>query len=192
MNGKKRGMTAILLAGVFCGIFLVSFAVMNFIMKPQTVEAPVQNLNNSVPVVAESKIIGSHTIVKEQIYYRKCRHMETQELKNHVDYVGKTHADLEAGGWQVYDAPDGAVIITKDMEGFCPADEEKRHIAQAGDYLGIYHGPVNMGGELITEIPIKVSELPQDWQTRILTGGYEFKGEEELMDALENLDELMY
>ena len=191
MSVKKPLITGVVLLGIFCGVFLISFVIMSLVMEPQTVEAPVQTPNNSVAVMAETKTIGGHTIVKEQIYYRKCHHLETRELKDDVDFVGKTYAELERLGWQVYEADKGTVIISKDVEGFCPADDAKRHIAKCGEYLGVYKGPITMGGELLTELPISVSQLPQDWQTRVLEGGYQFPTEEELMDALENLDELL-
>ncbi|MDK2820174.1 MAG: hypothetical protein PWP31_139 [Clostridia bacterium] len=65
----------------------------------------------------------------------------------------------------------------------------KRHLAVKDGYIVIYEGPNGSQGKLLTVTDYKIDSLPVDWQNRIKNGQAEFNSENELLEALDSLDE---
>jgi fatty acid/phospholipid biosynthesis enzyme len=68
-------------------------------------------------------------------------------------------------------------------------DAKKRHLGVAGEFVSIIEGPVGVDGEVLEILDIKVANLPKEWQEKVRKGELDFSSEQELLEALDSIDE---
>lgn len=126
--------------------------------------------------------------------YRDCAHREEIPLPPGVEWRWAGKKELEVifpskDGWVIRQEKSGRFIISQEIQGLCPADASKRHLAEFEGRVAVYQGPAGSAGRLERVLELKFTELPPQWQERIRQGQAEFQSEEELLQALDNLDE---
>lgn len=124
--------------------------------------------------------------------YRLCGHRLPAPLPAEPLTGGR--AELEAAfpasqGWSLARGKGGAWELTQSLEGFCPEDAARRHLEIREDRVAVYIGPAGKGGPLSRMTAIRLKDLTPEWQEAIRKGRMEFKDEQELMAALDSLDE---
>lgn len=128
-----------------------------------------------------------------QKYYTLCGHFEEKEK---ALYPAMEQLPLEEFK-KKYSAEDGWILSkTSDMIVFslpvnelCPADRVKRHLSFKDGYVAVYQGLVNSSGPLLRITSIKKENLPDDWKRKIANNQVDFSNEQELLQALDSLDD---
>jgi hypothetical protein len=108
-------------------------------------------------------------------------------------------------GWRVTFNDSKSLILTEQSEELCPTHKNYRHLGLFLDRLAIYEGPLGYNEKIIRVESINVKRLPNDLQIKLqqamdfqkqsglaaenLRKDLEFKTEEVLNAALENIDE---
>jgi len=134
--------------------------------------------------------IFSQTSVRKEVYYTVCRHLESVSAVGDSDLAEKTFDQLREDGWYVFRDDNNHVVVFKESAEYCPNDADKSHLAIRDGKLILFNGSIASPGELLEIIDVALEKLPSAWQRRLETGGIEFQSEEEMLSALENLDEL--
>jgi len=128
-----------------------------------------------------------------QRYYSACGHYTPLTLPAGIKDNWLPEAEIDSRfppdeGWQLKQE-NGRLLITQEVKGLCPDCLPKRHLAFKDDLVAIYHGPAGSLGPLERVTNLKVDSLPPPWQERIRSGQAEFDTEQELLQALDSLDE---
>ena len=127
----------------------------------------------------------------QEITHERCGHVTTETLQNNPKLVDKEYEALMAEGWEIAAIGTNKIRMSKSEYDFCPTDAEKRTIRKNGDDLAVYEGPKTAAGDLLLELTVNIEELPEDWQEDLAKDGVEFATEAELLEAMENLDEMV-
>lgn len=180
---------------VFAAAWLVSFALaywaanlpfwQDYVQKPLTEE-------NQETDQAQAQAVGlipGDTRIKEEIYYSRCKHLIQREIMAEDEYPGVDEETLKAEGWTLYHNHDQSITIFKTVDKLCPEDAKKRHLGVSGEYVSIMEGPVGVDGDLLEVLDIKVANLPKEWQEKVKKGELNFSSEQELLEALDSIDE---
>jgi len=133
--------------------------------------------------------VSEQTMIREEIYYTNCRHLESRLLVNDPAFVNKSFEELGQEGWNLFWAEGGLAVAFKEVAQLCPADENKRHIGEYNGRIAIFSGPAGSEGQLIEELGIPLEHLYPEWQDKLAEGGIGFENQEDLLAALDNLDE---
>lgn len=186
---KKRSVitTIFLMCLLFVGVFGISFwSFARFF--PHIAQAP----SPEEPLLkAASLQLDSFAAAKQEIYYRKCRHLVSTNLDLNLAYPGKSREDLVAMGWQIDDRNTDMLILSRDEEGFCPKDAAVRRLVLLEDGIGVYQGPKAGGGPLLQHFHVDTSPLPEEIRQQLSGEGMEFANEGELTAALDSMEELL-
>ena len=138
---------------------------------------------NNVQVAKLIQLYKHYTVcdhlVKELQYEINIKELE----KNSLDEI----YPLEAG-W-IIERENDSIKLIQSVEGLCPEDAKKRHLAVDKGFLAIYQGPAHFKGPLQKITKININSLPVDWQEKIKSKSLEFSSESELLEALDSLDE---
>ena len=172
---------------LFAIVFLGTYLVLNLAEEP-VAEQPVLS---EPEVVITKDSIHKNTIVLQEITHERCGHVTTETLQNNPKLVDKEYDALIAEGWEIANIGTNKVRMSKSEYDFCPTDAEKRTIRKNGDGLAVYQGPKTAAGDLLLELSVNIEELPDDWQQDLSKDGVEFATETELLEAMENLDEMV-
>lgn len=174
---------------------LISFMLVVFILLTAALSAQLFMGNNkNTPEASpagqeEIRAISEQTKVRKEIYYSRCHHLVSEIISGDTEFAGKSFAEIENEGWSVFWADDGKVVVFRELDELCPDDAVKRHLGIYQGHVAIYAGPSDCDGELIEALDIKVESLYPQWRDMLMAGGIDFKSEEELLAALESLDE---
>ncbi|MGI6684972.1 MAG: hypothetical protein ACOX47_05765 [Bacillota bacterium] len=155
----------------------------DYIKKPLIEQNPVINQAQAVGM------IPGNTKIKEEIYYTKCKHLIQREIMAEEAYPEANEETLKAEGWTLYHNRDGSITIFKNVDGLCPEDAQKRHLGVSEEFVCIIEGPVGVDGDILEILDIKVNNLPQEWQDKVRKGELDFSSEQELLEALDSIDE---
>jgi hypothetical protein len=137
----------------------------------------------------ESNYITADTPIRQEIYYNACGHLVTTDQTGDSQLINRTFNQLYDEGWEVFWGENGIAVLFKEESGLCPADEDKCFIADYNGQLAIFRGPLGSNAEPIEISGIATGRLASEIKEQILKGGIEFNNMEELLIALENLDE---
>jgi len=144
------------------------------------------NFSSSQPV----GVISLDTRINELIYYKKCRHLLIREdVQNEYLNDGVDLETLKVQGWTVIHDGDKKISLFKELEQLCPDCAEKRHLGPAGENVAIFEGPVGVPGKRLEVLNIKINSLPPEWQEKVRKGTLGFSSEQELLEALDSIDE---
>ena len=124
--------------------------------------------------------------------YSSCQHLIEQTVP--VDIYGLNVNELlrrfsPDDGWVVDNLNSNRIVIYQNVEGLCPDDASKRHLGSKGDYVAVFRGPIGINGGLERVTTIKLDQLPQQFEQKLINGELDFANENELMDALDTIDE---
>ena len=148
----------------------------------------------SVPSIPAQREDGNYiypqTMVRREVYYSACRHLDSHAATGQKEFVNKTFAEIAEDGWYVFWAEGGGAVAFRESGQLCPNDADKSHLALHQGKLAVFAGPIGTNGEPLEIISINPSALPSIWQQKLANGGIEFKSREELLSALESMDEL--
>ncbi len=128
-----------------------------------------------------------------QKYYVMCGHFKELErvkiletdkliLKKYINKYSKEK------GWLV-NRTENTLIFSLPVNDLCDEDKLKRHFAFEDGFLVIYQGPVGTVGKLLKITDIKKEKLPHEWKEKIEKKLVDFNSEQELLQALDTLDE---
>jgi len=160
-------------------VFVISVINENAIVLPE-----------EIPAETVSEYITEYMPVKVEQYFEGCHHLRSDIREADRRFADKSFDELSLEGWYVFHGEGGIVCAYSEEEGLCPEDNEKYHFRKYDEGLVIIHGPVGYDGAVEGRIKIDIAKLPQLWQQMLEHGGVEFANREELIIALESLDEL--
>ncbi|WP_258359968.1 hypothetical protein [Moorella sulfitireducens (nom. illeg.)] len=143
-----------------------------------------------VPGLLEPRVLEKPLLER---YYRYCGHREPMSLPEGVkwNWAGKEEMSIlfpPSAGWRII-GEGGRLVITQEVDSLCPADAPKRHLAVKDGLVAIYQGPSGSLGPLMRVTDLRVASLPPAWREKIENGQAEFNSEQEVLKALDSLDE---
>ncbi|KYH32333.1 hypothetical protein [Neomoorella mulderi] len=143
-----------------------------------------------VPGLLEPRVLEEPRLER---YYRDCGHREPIPLPAGVkwNWAGKEELSIlfpPPEGWRITREGE-RLVITQEVDGLCPADAPKRHLAIKDGLVAIYQGPAGSLGPLMRVTSLKFTSLPPSWREKIENGQAEFNSEQEVLEALDSLDE---
>ncbi|MDR2712447.1 MAG: hypothetical protein LBB91_04970 [Clostridiales bacterium] len=177
----------ILLLGSLCLLLVLGTAWEIMRLGKIPVEDPASPAGQS-----NAYFVSEQTMVREEIYYTNCRHLESRLLINDSAFANKSFEELELEGWNVFWAEGGQAVAFKEVAQLCSADENKLHIGEYNGRIAIFSGPAGSEGRLIEELGVPLENLYPEWQAKLAEGGIDFENQEDLLAALDNLDEFKY
>ncbi len=186
---KKIGWMGIVFLSAWLMSFGLSFWIANSPRWQDAFKKPLESPNLETGQSQTVGIIPAKTKIIEQIYYTKCHHLTKREILASELLPEANEQTLKKEGWAIYHNSDGSITISKNVEGVCPEDMKKRHLGVSGEYVAIYEGPVGVPGKLLKVLDVKVAKLPKEWQEKVKKGELNFSSEEELLQALDSIDE---
>ncbi|HHP50341.1 MAG TPA: hypothetical protein ENM97_00200 [Moorella mulderi] len=92
-------------------------------------------------------------------------------------------------GWRIVEDEKRRLVLIQEVPGLPPQEATKRHLKIKDGFVAIYQGSAGSPGPLLRVTPIPASALPSSWREKIEKGEAEFSSEEELLVALDSLDE---
>lgn len=148
---------------------------------------PAMNVSN-----LERRIQKDTAVIFEKEYKRSGK-IVVAEFPYKEDIVGKTLTEIRkkyssSNGFTVY-WQDENLMIHQIMEDWSPGDKNKLRLKEYRGMVAVYQGPAKDQDKLLRVTAIKFATLPTQIQQSIREGQYEFKDEQTLNDALENMDE---
>lgn len=172
---------------------LVSFAVVFWLSNSSfwhdVVKKPLEEQKLEINQAQTVGMIPGNTKIIEEIYYTRCKHLEQREIIAEDVYPGFDEEALKSAGWTLYHNNDGSITIFKNVDGLCSNDVNKRHLGISGEYVSILEGPVGVEGDPLEVLDIKIARLPKEWQEKVRKGELDFSSEQELLEALDSIDE---
>lgn len=179
----------ILLIAMFI-LFVLSGLVGNYLSK--ITEVPSNLQKRAVKKTFEKPVVSQDTDVFFGTFYLTCNHLIKEQPDTELSGIAlselvKKYSPDE--GWVVDTLNPKHIMIYKRKEGLCPGDAAKRHLGVKGDFVAVYRGPVGLNGGIERVTDIRVEELPVEFRAKLREGQLDFANEDELMDALDTIDE---
>ncbi|MCG0277499.1 MAG: hypothetical protein L5656_03065 [Thermanaeromonas sp.] len=187
MKSSYRRFLLVLAGLIIVGVFTLWGPAGLRIAKETLQDTPWQ-----VPVWALPQFLRPEPRIEK--LYQACGHREEIPLPEEVNlrWIGKKELEIlfpPQEGWEIYPEQNGRLVITQKVPGLCPQDAPKRHLAELDGRVAVYRGPTGSMGDLERVLDIRMETLPREWQERIRQGRAEFRSEEELLKALDSLEE---
>ncbi len=187
MNKQRTGfvLVLILLLTFMLGYSLANVARSNKIWTGS--RKPAINIVN-----IERRIQKDTPVTFEKEYQRSAK-IIISEFPYKDDIIGKTLTEIRktytiANGFTIY-WQDATLMIHLSVDDWAPGDKQKLRLKEYRGMVAVYQGPDVKSDGLLRVTAIKFSTLPTQIQQSIREGKYEFKDEQALNDALENMDE---
>ncbi|SHG98614.1 BofC C-terminal domain-containing protein [Thermosyntropha lipolytica DSM 11003] len=139
-------------------------------------------------------LISEENQVIYEEFYTRCGHVIISSFPYRESLNGKTVDEIkniykEKAGYEIK-REEETLIIRHTIDGYCPAEYERRRLKEYQGYVAIFKGPKEE--EVLEKVTnIKIENLPAEEQAKIKRGDYEFRDEEAMQDALENFDEFI-
>lgn len=146
------------------------------------------------PVINVSPdIVSPETQVVFEQYYLKCGHTIISAFPQRESLNGKTINQIQemynsASSYQVQ-GDLNTLLFKHSLDDWCPHDKAKLRLKEYQGQVAVYQGPEAASDALIKVTRIPLSVLPPEVQRQVKEASMEFYTQEELNDALENLDE---
>lgn len=168
-------------------IFLLAAAVA---YQQARVSAGQEAITLNIPGIIEPRVREEPRMEK---YYRACGHREPLPLPDGVKWkwAGKEELSIlfpPSEGWRIIQEGK-RLVISQEVNGLCPADAPKRHLAVKDGLVAVYQGPAGSLGPLLRVTSLQFTSLPSHWREKIAKGEAEFNSEQEVLEALDSLDE---
>jgi len=152
-------------------------------------QKPVLNVENK----NKQELINQKTQIIYEREYLKSGQVIISEFPNQEDLWGKSIEEIKSiylpeNGYNVtYN--NNTLTVREAINDWSPQDKEKCRLKEYKGMVAIYVGPTCEQDILAKVTAIHMDSLPQNIQTDIKEGKYEFANETELNYAMENLDE---
>jgi len=184
-------------AGIYCGSRLIN-------LPEDKYFAVIQNKVD----LFKPRVTSDTILKKERLFLCKDVEVISEELASE-DLMGLSMKDLvgifSPAGWRVTLNDSKALILTEQSEQLCHIHKNYRHLGLFQGRLAIYEGPLGYNEKIIRVESITAQTLPNDLQIKLqqamdfqkqagaaaekLREELEFKNDEVLNAALENIDE---
>ncbi|HWP95819.1 MAG TPA: hypothetical protein VN426_03140 [Syntrophomonadaceae bacterium] len=140
-------------------------------------------------------LIEADTQVVFEQEYTKCEHVIIAAFPQRDQLNGRSLQEVQ----QSYPAEKGyqiswqgkTLVIHQKTEDWCPKDKGKLRLKAYQNKVAVYQGPDAEHDILLKVTRIPLASLPSDIQKSITDSKLEFYTQEDLNDALENLDEYL-
>jgi len=185
---RKYGWAVIIFFATWMISFGLSFWLVKSVFWQDAVQKPLDQQNLEAGQTQVVGLIPQNTRVIEEIYYLKCQHLKKREILA-AELPELSEQALKGQGWAVYHNNDHSITIFKNVDGLCPEDANKRHLGVSNGFVAIFEGPVGTPGKMLEVLDIKVERLPKEWQEKVKKGELNFSSEQELLEALDSIDE---
>ncbi len=184
MPNYRRILSGIGITFIMLLLILAGSIIMDIYLNGKPGEHP------SSPVgQAQDIFIDKNTLIRQDIYYLQSRRTISEIIPAPGELQGKNQAEIEALGWNIFQAEGGQIVIYKETDALTPEDAPKRHLKLYRGKLAAFAGPSTARGPLLEELGIEPDYLSADWQEELNSGGIDFESPEDLLTALESLDE---
>ncbi|MGI6361712.1 MAG: BofC C-terminal domain-containing protein [Bacillota bacterium] len=148
-----------------------------------------QKKDSNAPVEQdESQYITAETPVRQEIYYNNCQHLVVENKTGDPEFAEKSFNQLQTEGWEVFWGENGQAVVFREITEFCPQDEEKCYLSVAEGRIAIFRGPLGSEQPPLEITDIYLDNLYPEMRDKIIAG-IEFVNMDELIAALESLDE---
>jgi hypothetical protein len=142
----------------------------------------------------EITITAQTPVIFEQEYL-KCGHKVVSSFPERENLNGKTVSEIQAvytsaQSYQVSWNID-SLVIKQSLDDWCSEDRNKLRLKDYQGQVAVFQGADAQSDILLRVTGIATSSLPPEVQQAIREGTMEFKNQDELNDALENLDEYL-
>ncbi|MEN6349842.1 MAG: hypothetical protein ABFD08_10660 [Syntrophomonas sp.] len=188
---KKLGMGMI----VF-GVAMVSFGLGYFASHQ---DFKILQFKNKAAIGIEEKqnihsvMLGQASKIVYEKEYLRCKHVIISDFEQKNELWGKSLEEIR----RIYNTENGfrvsmqgdTLLIHQTIDDWCPEEKNKCRLKEYQGRVAVYKGPDAENDALIKVTAITISSLPAELQEAIKAGRFEFKNEQLLNDALENLDE---
>lgn len=195
LRGDKmyKAKLKILIVFLLLGSFAVGYVLTNLFSKENI--ADVQKKPVNINIEEKKQLVDENTRIVYEREYILSDEKIISDIENMDDLIGKSFKDIKAR----YSEDNGFIVAFKDntltitelVDDWSPQDKTKCRLKEYKGHVGVFRGPDRENDELLRVTNIRFVYLPQSIQDSICKGEYEFKNEEELNDALENLDEYL-
>ena len=168
-------------------IFLLGAAVA---YQQARVSAGQEAVTLSIPGISAPRVQEQPVLER---YYRACGHREPLPLPAGVQWRWGDEENLALlfppeEGWRLIREGE-RLVISQEVDGLCPVDAPKRHLAVKDGLVAVYQGPAGSLGPLLKVTSLPFAALPPHWQEKITGNKAEFNSEQELLQAMDSLDE---
>jgi hypothetical protein len=141
------------------------------------------------------QLVGTDTQVVFEQEYTKCQHVVISAFPQRDQLNGRSLKEVQ----QSYSTENGyqiswqgtTLVIHQTINDWCSKDKGKLRLKAYQNKVAVYQGPDAEHDILLKLTSISVASLPADMQKSITEGKLEFYTQEDLNDALENLDEYL-
>lgn len=189
MNKSVKVVLAVCLMAAGTGLGCLLGQVYNRMNNETGVQKPVLNTQE------KPRLIEADTQVVFEQKYSKCQHVIISAFPERDQLNGRNLKEIQ----QTYPAENGyrigwqgnTLLIHQDIDDWCPQDKQKLRLKEYQNKVAVYQGPDPQHDILLKVTGIPVASLPDDIQKSIRESKLEFNTQEELNDALENLDEYL-
>lgn len=181
--------------GVYLIIILVTSFTMGYglayLVQTQNIwpgsKKPAVHITEPIP-----RITPNTPIVFKKEYILSARVLES-EFTGKDNIIGMSLAEVQekyspANGFTV-SWQDKTLLILQKINDWSPQDKGKTRLKKYREMVAVYRGPDSQNDTLWRVTVIRFYTLPLQMQKDIEEGKYEFKDEQALNDALENMDE---
>lgn len=151
-------------------------------------------LQKPVVGVTEAEItINTQTPVIFEQEYLRCGHRVVSSFPEREKLNGKSISEIQAAytsaqsyqvSWNI-----DTLVIKQSLDDWCSEDNGKLRLKDYQGRVAVFQGADPQCDVLLKVTGIVTSSLPPEVQKSVLEGTMEFKSQDELNDAMENLDE---
>ena len=134
------------------------------------------------------QVTAAMRVTRREVY--ACGYTAEEEVSG-GEFLGQTFDQLAEEGWQVARTGENKLEITRQVEGLCPIEQEKRLLVDTGRGIAVYRGTAAHRGDMLLEMPVDKSELPPELAQALAKGGYQLESAAALDELLESLDEMI-
>lgn len=187
MNKQRTGVILLL---ILLLTFLVGYGLAYVVQNKDILthsKKPAMNISNverkvqkNTPVIFEKEYQYSAKVIASEFPYK-----EEINGKNLTE-IRRTYSS--ANGFSVYWQGD-ALLVHQHVNDWSPGDKNRLRLREYKGMVAVYQGPDKEHDKLLRVTAIRFNTLPLQIQQAIRQGQYEFKDEQALNDALENMDE---
>ncbi len=141
----------------------------------------------------QARLLNEDTKIVCEKEYQRCHHVIISDFDQKDKLLGKSLEEArkiftESNGFKISVQGD-TLLIRQMIDDWCPEDKAKCRLKEYQGRVAVYQGPDAENDILLRVTSISMATLPAEVQASIRDGKYEFKNEQFLNDALENLDE---
>ncbi|HZK43969.1 MAG TPA: hypothetical protein VFC73_06735 [Syntrophomonadaceae bacterium] len=189
MNKNIKGLLSLAVLGVFFGLGYLLGSLSNNIANQDINQKPVVDLKE------KRELINEDTQIIYEQRFTKCDHTIISQFDDRQNLEGKSIEQIRQiytveNGYKI-EFDDSILVIHQEINDWCDNDKEKYRLKDYQGRVAIYKGP-DIENDILQKVTnIYMNSLPGELQEKIRQGKWEFKDNESINDALENLDEYL-